>query len=277
MWASDGLGAVRDRIQADLATGQDVVITSYVGLWIRHQHDPNHNLYWGDAYGHSTLFERKSSVHQRLPSVGTIDYTIIAERDADHDPIAVKVLRATVPSSLSSGKATGHLVIVTLAYADMQRAVYDMGMQLKTGRIPKELNDDPTLGPLLRRSYVMGYWGHNVYYAGDIVDQLERVEVTTGDTPRGVFVVACQSARWFPQKFLSDGIEPILFTTTNMAPEAYIAFALYDGLVRGLSARELRGHVARAYQEYQGLAKPPLSLFVTDAEGVAQHTAPLSR
>jgi hypothetical protein len=53
-----------------------------------------------------------------------------------------------------------------------------------------------------------------------------------------------------------------------MAPEAYIALALYDGLARGLGTKEIHVNVTRAYAVYQKLPKLPVSLFVNDRAGL---------
>ncbi len=88
-------------------------------------------------------------------------------------------------------------------------------------------------------------------------------------------MVGCQSARWYPQKLLSASIEPVLFTTTNMAPEAYIALALYDGIGRGLGKITIRRNVAEAYRVYQRLENRPMSLFVTEREQIEPYICPL--
>lgn len=261
--------SVADRVRTDLSRGVDVVVASYVGLWYENQSDPAHNLYWGNLYGHSALFSRPAEIRARLPFFTVTDYATTPERSFPEDPVAAKVFEARVPG------ATGKLEIVTLAYADMARAVRDMATHLKTGAVPRSLAGDAVLGPLLARSYVIGYWGHNIYYGGADIDDLESVARTTDDLPRGVFVVGCQSARWFPQKFLDGSIEPLLFTTTNMAPEAYIAVSLYDGLARGLEREEIRRNVARAYAVYQKLAAPPVSLFLNDRASIEARRQPI--
>jgi len=49
-----------------------------------------------------------------------------------------------------------------------------------------------------------------------------------------------------------------------MAPEAYIGFALYDGIARNLPKTVLRENVAEAYRIYQRLASKPVSLLVNE-------------
>ncbi len=261
--------SVAERVRRDLSRGVDVVVASYVALWYENSRDPAHNLYWGNSYGHSALFSRPAEIRARLPFLSVTGYTAAPERSFSEDPIAARVFEARVPG------ATGKLRIVTLAYADMGRAAREMAVHLKTGAVPRSLAGDPVLAPLLARAYVMGYWGHNIYYGGADVDDLESVARTTEDVPRGVFFVGCQSARWFPQKFLESSIEPLLFTTTNMAPEAYVAAALYDGLARGLGREEIRRNVARAYGVYQKLATPPISLFVNDRRAIERTLQPI--
>jgi hypothetical protein len=253
---------VAERVHRDLSRGENVVITSYVGLWYGHLREPRRNLYWGSSCGHSTLFSRKAEIRRRLPFLAVTDYRPVLEKTFAQDPIAVNVFEAPVPGR------SGKLKVVALAYADMSRAVREMASQLKTGTVPPSLGNDAELRSLLARSYVIGYWGHNIYYGGVDSDDLETLRRTTADLPRGVFFVGCQSARWYPGKFVDESIEPLLFTTTNMAPEAYIALALYDGLARGLGTKEIHVNVTRAYAVYQKLPKLPVSLFVNDRAGL---------
>ena len=166
--------------------------------------------------------------------------------------------------------------MVQLAYHDMEQAALDMGLQVKTGRLPAALSGEPEIRQFLERSYLMGYWGHNVYHGGAGIDCLERVPSTRDDGPRGVFMVGCQTARWYPQKFKSPGIEPLLFTTTNMAPEGYLGLALYDGIARELSRAEIRENVAEAYRVYQKLEHRPVSLFVNEWSEIEARMATLS-
>ena len=272
-WATSPGSAdeLRDRIQRDLSDGKDVVITSYVGLWYQNQQDPAHNLFWGNLYGHSALFEREREIRRELPFLSVTGYETTLQRTFADDPIAVKVFGAPVPRDPPSGGRRGRLIIISLAYSHMEQAVHDLVLHLKRGEIPAVLAKEPALAPLLAKSYVMGYWGHNVYYGGVSIDDLETIETAPGDGPRGVFVVGCQTARWFPQKFLGGGIRPLLFTTTNMAPEAYIALALYDGLARGLDPPAIRRNVARAYQHYQKLGRMPLTLFVNESAAIERY------
>jgi len=260
---------VADRVRRDLFRGKDAVVASYVGLWYENQHDPAHNLYWGNLYGHSALLSRPLEIRRRMPFLQVTDYARVLRRTRAEDPIGVEVWEGRLPG------ASGKLKIVNLAYSDMQRAVREMATNAKRGTAPPSLEGDPVLGPLLAQAYVIGYWGHNIYFGGFNADRLESIPRTTTDLPRGVFLVGCQSARWFPQKFVDESIEPLLFTTTNMAPEAYAAVALYDGLARGLGSAETRRNVARAYAVYQKLSTPPLSLFVNDRCAIERVRQPI--
>jgi hypothetical protein len=144
--------------------------------------------------------------------------------------------------------------VVYLVYQSMSQAVLDMGGQLRQGTTPASLENDPTVSPLLHRSYVIGYWGHNVYINGQRRNRLEELPYVGDGLPRGVFMVGCETARWFPEKYLPSGtpIEPLLFTRTLMAPEAYSALALYDSLGRGVTDKdEIVLSVAKAYNAYQ--------------------------
>jgi hypothetical protein len=266
-----------DRVRADLRQGLDVVITSYVGLWFEYSNDPSRNLYWGALYGHDSMFRpaRRSRIEARLPFLEATDYEVLLEDHRSFDPVITKVIAAPTTIAASEGGERSRIVVVYLVYRDMEQAVLDMAAHLKMRRVPEAVAGEPEAARLLGSSYIVGYWGHNIYYGGIQDDSLQEMQPTPGEGPRGVFVVGCQSARWYPQKFLSSGIEPVLFTTTNMAPEAYIALALYDGIGRGLAKDTIRRNVAEAYRVYQRLDRRPLSLFVTEREQIEPYMSPL--
>lgn len=252
--------SVASRVHADLSSGKDVVIASYVALWnlpktapARSEPDP----YWDALYGHDTFFERKLSFARHLPFVALGSWTTQLRQHLRSDPVSIKVMAAD-----PAGDRKGRIIVVYLAYMDREQAMRDMTIHLKTGRPPDVPGVSPSTKANLRAAYVVGYWGHNTYRRGHNPDHLEDMETTTLDLPRGVFVVGCQTALWYPQKVLARGIEPILFTSNKMPPEGYVAAALYDGLARGLDKHALRWHVARAVQVYHEMRSPPVRLFV---------------
>ena len=269
VFAGESTASVLDRVEHDLSQGRDVVVTSYVGLWYRDP--PRLNLFWGALYGHDSLFDRPSEIEAKLPFLEVTRYETLYEDGREQDPLAIKVVASVSTTRRSEAPRRGRIVVVYLAYRDMEQAVLDMGAHLKTGRIPEAVAGIDAVATLLDSSYVVGYWGHNVHYGGLDIDDLEELPVSRADRPNGVFMVGCMTAQWIPSKFVADGVEPLLFTTTNMAPEAYIAFALYDGLARGLPKNTIRENVARAYQVYQRLRVPPSSLFINDAAEIARY------
>lgn len=64
-------------------------------------------------------------------------------------------------------------------------------------------------------------------------------------------VFACQSLSYFKKPLEDIGARPILLTTGNMAPEAYVLEALLESWRVGNSAEQRRERVAKAYHEYQ--------------------------
>ena len=259
---------LQEKVKRDIEDGKSVVVTSYVGLWYENSKFPEKNLYWGALYGHDSFFKRKSEIKKKLPFLKVSEYKTVYEIKRSQDPLVVKVISSSLEKKNENDdqNVKGNVIIVYLVYKNMEKAVFDMGMHLKMGQTPQYSDMDPEITELLSRSYIMGYWGHNIYYGGTNLDALESVDVTAEDHPRGIFMVGCQTAKWFPQKFISEKIEPLIFTRTNMAPEAYIAAALYDGIANGMTPANINRNIAQAYKIYQKLEKPPYSLFMSDKE-----------
>jgi hypothetical protein len=299
------------RIKGDLDSGNNIVITSYVGLWYANQHNPARNIYWGNQFGHGDFFKNPKDIHERLPFISIYDYKIEYEfisplissqnsrksiRDSlqtssgdetNDDPILIRVMSSPYSrrGNPKSGQKPGKIIVIYLVYENMNKAVIDMGLHLKTGELPSKINSTPVLkeklSDLLNSSYIIGYWGHNVYYGGvDIGDGLEKVENIHPENPKGVFMYGCMSAHWFPQKFLAKGIEPITFTRTNMCPDASSASALYDGIARGLSKIEINRNTAKAYQIIQNTfttqcPNTPYDLFISNEYTIMRLSEPI--
>ncbi len=273
MPTSAGARTVTDRIREDLASGKDVVVVSYVALWNPRKGQVSKkptDLYWDALYGHDTFFDRPASLASHLPFLELRRWTTIRKFSSTCGPVATKVMAATVP-----GTSGARMVVVYLAYKDRERAMREMVAHLKAGTPPYVPGLGTPLTVAVRSSYVVGYWGHNGYNADHNPDLLELMPVTARDLPRGVFVVGCQTAKWYPQKVMGPGIEPILFTSNRMPPEGYVAAALYDGLARGMGDRRMRLHLARAMRAYHPMSHLPVALFVNTPARIAELQAPL--
>ena len=193
--------------------------------------DPEHNLYWGSAYGIKTFFSR--SPDWKLLSCGQKPKHEILDR------CIFKYRSANV-----------YLVADAYRGREIQTAIlnfFDAAAGLSWDRI--KINDGPqevTLN-VLGGSNVVAYIGHD----GLMDFQLPRIPIRKNDGAREAIILACASQIYFAKPLRASGAYPLLWTTNLMAPEAYTLKSALDGWILGESNEKIRERAAAAYDKYQ--------------------------
>jgi len=102
--------------------------------------------------------------------------------------------------------------------------------------------------------------GHN----GLMDFQLSETCSNTDSVKRDVIILACFSKSYFSQHLEAANVNPLLWTTHLMAPEAYTLHDALTGYVNGESNENIRGKAAAAYSKYQKCSlKAARNLLVT--------------
>ena len=68
---------------------------------------------------------------------------------------------------------------------------------------------------------------------------------------RQAIILACASKNYFGAGLRATGAEPVLWTTSLMAPEAYTLKTALDAWMAGGSGDEIRKQATQAYARYQ--------------------------
>jgi hypothetical protein len=202
--------------------------------------NPNANLYWGCGYGVRTFF-KKSKEWQLLETrkgKGVIlerivfkhvakDYYLIADAyDGQHIKQCTKDF---LNSSCGNQKDT---------------------LQL----------NGKTVG-IGGNASLLAYIGHD----GLMDFQLSESYSNTDNKKRDVIILACYSKRYFSPHLKSANVNPLVWTTNLMCPEAYTLHDALTGYVNGESNESIRGRAAAAYSQYQKCSlKAAKGLLVTD-------------
>jgi len=193
--------------------------------------DPEHNLYWGSAYGVKTFFSR-SPDWARI-TCGEKPKAEILER-------CVFKHRAT------------NVYLVADAYRgrEIRQAILDF-LASAAGDGPETVSLPAASGavklPIRGGANLVAYIGHD----GLMDFQLSQFPHKKNKVHRDAVVLACASKQFFAEPVRASGAYPLLWTTGLMAPEAYTLKSSLDGWIAGENNEQVRDRAAGAYDKYQ--------------------------
>ena len=193
--------------------------------------DPEHNLYWGSAYGVKTFFTR--SADWRLvaagerPKQGVLERCIFKHRQQDvylvADAYRGREIQATITDFLdSAGGGSPQKISIKSADKKVELGIYG-GADL------------------------LVYVGHD----GLMDFQLASLPQQRDGRRREAIILACASKPYFTSALRGTGAYPLLWTTGLMAPEAYTLKSAVDGWIAHEDKGQIRERAAVAYDRYQ--------------------------
>jgi hypothetical protein len=192
--------------------------------------DPQHNLYWGSAYGYKTFFSRSADWQfiacQQTPRSGILERCIFKHRQQN-------------------------VYLVADAYQGKQikQAIVDFLDAAAGGEaedVPVKIGGHPLVLKGRGGADLVAYAGH---------DGLMDFQLTT--LPQGksgqrqAIILACISKSYFSAPLRATGATPLVWTTGLMAPEAYTLKSAIDGWILHESNDQIRERAAVAYDKYQ--------------------------
>ncbi|MCI4670357.1 MAG: hypothetical protein MRZ79_19625 [Bacteroidia bacterium] len=188
--------------------------------------DPRNNLYWGCAYGIKTYFKKSSDwilLKATAPNSILMERVVFQHRSKKYylvaDAYNGKYIKKTIQDFFrsSSGKQKDTL-------------------QLK----------GKTIG-IMGNSDLLAYIGHD----GLMDFHLDEEFKNTDGKKRNTIILACYSKDYFSPHLEKANVNPLLWTTGLMAPEAYTIHDALTGYINGASKTEIRELAAQAYNRYQ--------------------------
>ena len=190
--------------------------------------DPEHNLYWGSAYGVKTFFSRSA------------DW----ERIACGEKPKSEVLERCV---FKHRAANVYLVADAYRGREIRQAILDF--------LSSAAGDDPEMATVPGATKIPSRGGANlVAYIGHdgLMDfQLQQFPRKKNEAHRDAIVLACASKQFFREPVRASGAYPLVWTTGLMAPEAYTLKSALDGWIAGEDNEQVRDRAAGAYDKYQ--------------------------
>lgn len=188
--------------------------------------DPKNNLYWGTAYGIKSYF--KKSKEWKLLDLRKSNNVILERAIFKH-----KTKNYYVVADAYDGK------YIKQTTEDFLKSCY--GMMKDTVNIA-----DVTLG-IAGNSKLLGYIGHDGLMDFDIKTSFKKAD----DLERDIIVLACISKDYFAPYLAKANVNPLVWTTNLMAPEAYTIHDALSGYVMEESNDQIRLRAAKAYAKYQ--------------------------
>ncbi|KOS08280.1 hypothetical protein AM493_09020 [Flavobacterium akiainvivens] len=188
--------------------------------------DPNTNLYWGCGYGIRTYF--KKSKEWKLVKTIKKDSLVLERLVFKH--------------------ATKNCYLVADAYDGqyIKQCTQDF-LAAANGAAKDTLNlNGKTLGISGNSSFV-GYIGHDGLMDFDV----DEVYKNTDGKTRNVVVLACFSKSYFSQHLDKEKVNPLVWTTHLMCPEAYTIHDAITGYLAGEGNAAIRKRAVSAYAKYQ--------------------------
>ena len=188
--------------------------------------DPRNNLYWGAAYGIKTYFKR-SDEWELVKSYSNLD--VVLER------LVFKHFQKDIylVADAYNGKYIKQTTKDFLAYSS--------GNKKDVIEIEEEL-----IG-IAGHADLIGYIGHD----GLMDFQLNEQYPNKDGVERDVIVLACFSKSYFEPHLDEANVNPLVWTTGLMAPEAYTIHDALSGYINGETNQQIATRAAQAYSKYQ--------------------------
>lgn len=188
--------------------------------------DPKNNLYWGTAYGIKTFFKR--SEEWKFISSKAVSSTILERAIFKHK--------------------TKNIYLVADAYDGQYiKQTTEVFLRSSAGLMKDVLSvEDKKIG-IYGNSKLVAYIGHD----GLMDFKLQEQFVNKDGLTRDAIILACYSKDYFAPHLAKAKVNPLVWTTGLMAPEAYTIHDAITGYLQNESNDAIRVRAAKAYSKYQ--------------------------
>ncbi|PCJ64192.1 MAG: hypothetical protein COA58_14310 [Bacteroidetes bacterium] len=188
--------------------------------------DPRNNLYWGAGFGIKTYFKRSK------------EWEFIESR---------KVSSVILERIIFKHKITGHFLVAD-AYDGRYIKQTTLDLLQSSAGLSKDtvMVNNQAIG-IHGNANLVAYIGHD----GLMDFELNQQFVNQDSLKRDVIILACFSKHYFNPLLSKANVNPLVWTTGLMAPEAYTIHDALSGYVLGETNEEIRLRAAMAYANYQ--------------------------
>lgn len=201
--------------------------------------DPGNNLYWGCGFGIRTYFKKSK------------EWKLVKSLQSDSVVLERLVFRHTTKNNYLIADAYNGQYIKQCTKAFLSAC---SGQWKDTLQI-----NNKTIG-ITGNSGLVAYIGHD----GLMDFQLTETYQNADNRKRDVVILACYSKRFFTPHLASANVNPLVWTTGLMCPEAYTIHDAISGYLNGETDEQIRTRAALAYSKHQKCSlKAAKNLLVT--------------
>ncbi|RKE46972.1 hypothetical protein [Sphingobacterium detergens] len=188
--------------------------------------DPVNNLYWGCEYGIKTYFNRSKDwklLKKYKAKDAILERLVYKHRSENYYLVA----------DAYDGKE------IKLCTVDFLRGLH--------GQLKDTLQVDNKIIGIAGNAKLNAYIGHD----GLMDFQLDQRFKNTDHQKRNAIILACYSKKYFAPHIDKEAVNPILWTSHLMCPEAYSLHDALTGYINGESNEQIQERAAKAYSKYQ--------------------------
>lgn len=188
--------------------------------------DASNNLYWGCAFGIRTYF--KNTTEWKVVKTQKID-TVLMERIIFKHVTKNQYLVADA----YNGKYIKHCT--------------EEFLRSSSGQLKDTLHVNTKIIGIAGNAKLVSYIGHD----GLMDFTLSETFQNTDNKKRDVIILACYSKSYFAPHLQAANVNPLVWTTGLMCPEAYTIHDAITGYVNNETNEAIRTRAALAYSKYQ--------------------------
>jgi len=202
--------------------------------------DPNSNLYWGCSFGIRTYFKKSK------------EWDLIKSQKLD----SIRLERLVFKHK----QKNYYLVADAYDGRYIKQCTKDF-LKSSSGQTKDTLKINKTTIGISGNSKLISYIGHD----GLMDFQLSDSYQNTDNIKRDVIILACYSRKYFTPHLKSANVNPLVWTTGLMCPEAYTLHDAITGYLKKETNLQIRTRAVLAYSKYQKCSEGATkNLLVTD-------------
>jgi len=201
--------------------------------------NPDNNLYWVCAFGVRTYFKKSK------------EWKFIESRKLKSEKLERIIFKHTAKNY--------YLVADAYDGKFIRESTVDF-LNSSSGKVKDTLKLGQTTIGIGGNSTLLAYVGHD----GLMDFQLNETFNNADKQKRDIIILACYSKKYFSTPLQKANVNPLVWTTGLMSPEAYTLHDAISGYLNNETNEQIRTRAAKAYAKYQKCSdKAARNLLVT--------------
>lgn len=188
--------------------------------------DPDNNLYWGAMYGVKTYFKNSK------------DWNLVSSKKSENEILERLVFKHKIQN----------FYIIADAYDGkyIKKTTIDF-LNSSTGQDKDTMHVAGKIIGIKGNSRLISYIGHNGLMDFNLADDFKNQDKKLRD----IIILACYSQHYFSPLLKDGNVNPLVWSSHLMAPEAYILHDAISGYLSNESNHQIQKRAAAAYSKFQ--------------------------